>query len=113
MLNKAEIANIVIRQDCMRSKFLAPLEGIENNAWKILIRIYAANQGENIVIESLARELGFQPHGLKRYLDVLMKSGYITQMSAGDDCVALVTTARSAMDRIFENMAQELVTSFD
>lgn len=106
MLTNTDMASVLLRQHVTRSEFLLPLVSIKEVAWHILLHIYAAPSATGCYIDELTLAFEMPQPDMARYLAVLLRLHYVTERSG---TIRLTASARSLMDTILHDMAQELL----
>lgn len=109
----SDIANILLRQFIARSEFLAPLGGIAETCWLIMLRLYATSCDETASRDKLGIVMSMPSERISRYLEALEDSSFIETANENGGGYRLADATRIEIDEILRLMVQDIRSSFD
>lgn len=106
------IADIMLRQFIARSEFLAPLGGIAETCWPIMLRLFATASYETSSADELCIVMSMPSERIARYLEVMEYSSFI-ETAEENGGYRLVESTHTAIDEILRLTVQDILSSFD
>jgi hypothetical protein len=102
VLTTIEMARMLQKQSAVRADFLAPLSGISETCWQIMLELY-----QGCELEQLYASLRTTPVRLNRYMAVMTQHGYI-ELDNETGGYKLSRHAQNSLEQILSQMIQDI-----
>ena len=107
MQNSIRMARMLLEQRIVREDVLAPLCGLAEPCWLILLQLFSADYAEKRSVTSVATLLNVSVPTAERYLQLLSEKGFVRISLNGTNMSAVLhpSTLR-AMEDVLRKMCQ-------